>query len=98
MLADIILEDESKCKYFIGLLPTDFNILYNFLGPEKFELTNWKHRSSDKKVESSKSPKFLCIQDQLFVTLLRLRRGFNYVTLSHFYGISVTYLSNIFIT
>ena len=52
MLASIILEDESKYKYYIGLLPTEFNILYNFLGPAKFELTYWKHRSSYKKVES----------------------------------------------
>ena len=48
-------------------------------------------------MQEPKEPKCLSVRDKLFVTLLRLRRGFNYVTMSHLYGVSATYLSNIFI-
>ena len=32
------LNNEAKCKYFIGLLPEQFNILFDFLGEAKYAL------------------------------------------------------------
>ena len=37
-------------------------------------------------------------REQLFVTLMRLRRGFNIYTLSHFYSVSEFYIRKIFTT
>ncbi|XP_057305441.1 uncharacterized protein LOC130642372 [Hydractinia symbiolongicarpus] len=42
--------------------------------------------------------KCLSVRDQLFVTLLRLRRGFNLSSLAHMYSVSDSYISNIFTT
>lgn len=95
MSPDIILKDQDKCKYFIGLYPDEFDMLFNFLGPSKYELTYWKHRNN---VLSSPASKCLSVRDQLFVTLLRLRRGFNLSTLAHMYSVSDSYISNIFTT
>ena len=33
-----ILKNEAKCKYFIGLFPEQFNILFDFLGEAKYVL------------------------------------------------------------
>ena len=37
-------------------------------------------------------------KDQLFITLLRLRRGFNLYTLAHFYSVSESYIRKNFTT
>ena len=37
-------------------------------------------------------------KDQLFITLLRLRRGFNLYTLAHFYSVSESYIRKMFTT
>ena len=33
-----ILKNKAKCKYFKGLLPEQFNILFDFLGEGKYAL------------------------------------------------------------
>ena len=37
-------------------------------------------------------------KDQLFITLLRLRRGFNFYTFAHFYSVSESYIRKIITT
>ena len=40
----------------------------------------------------------LAEKDQLFITLLRLRRGFNFYALEHFYNVSEPYIKIVFTT
>ena len=101
MSPKLILKSEKECKYFTGLLPSQFWALYEFLGPAKFNLSYWN--SNNKKVhtvadESGVKVSKLTITEQLFVTLLRLRRGFNVFTIAHLYGVSETYVRKIFTT
>ena len=90
MSPDLILESEKKCKYFTGLFPNEFKALYEFLGEAKFSLTYWNKTN----IKSTK----LSIHEQLFVTLLRLRRGFNILTIAHLYSVSESYIRSIFTT
>ena len=83
-----IYGNREKFKYFTGLYPEHFDALFQFLGPAKYHLTYWNR---------SKVQKF-SIVEQLFVTLLRLRRAFNVKTLAHFYGVGETIIRRIFTT
>ena len=84
----------QKTKYLIGLTAKHFWGLYNFLGKAKFNLNYWN--STNKKC-SGRNCK-LSVAEQLFVTLLRLRRGFNIFTLAHFYQVSEYTIRTIFTT
>nr|XP_047140900.1 uncharacterized protein LOC124815972 [Hydra vulgaris] len=84
MPMEYILSSEVKCKYFIGLTSAQFSSLYDFLGPAKFNLFYW---NSSRKVKNSTDSSKLSLKEQLFVTLLRLRRGFNIFTLAHMYNV-----------
>ncbi|XP_066919410.1 uncharacterized protein [Clytia hemisphaerica] len=95
MSMNVILKSEEKTKYFIGLSRKHFWSLYNFLGDAKFNLTYWNSSYS----RNSSTRKFsIPIPNQLFITLLRLRRGFNLYTMAHFYSVSETTISTIFNT
>ena len=66
--------------------------LYDFLGPAKFNLTYWNEsKVYGKKLNHS-------ISFQLFITLLRLRRGFNILTIAHWYGVSDYSIRTVFTT
>jgi hypothetical protein len=95
MSIEYILSSEVKCKYFIGLTSAQFSSLYDFLGPAKFNLSYW---NSSRKVKNSTDSSKLSLKEQLFVTLLRLRRGFNIFTLAHMYNVSLFYIRSIFTT
>ena len=43
-----ILKNEAKCKYFIGLFPEQFYILFDFLGETKYALNYWNASSQRK--------------------------------------------------
>ena len=94
MSFDVILSSELKSKYFIGLYPKQFWALHNFLGPAKFNLKYWN--SKRKRTGKQKSSFTIC--EELFITLLRLRGGFNIYTLGHMYGTSDFFIRNIFTT
>ena len=88
-----ILDNEVKCKYFIGLTPRQFWSLYEFLGEAKFELQYWNGKNK----HSGRICK-LSVYAQLFITLMRLRRGFNVYTLAHFYDVSEYLIRTVFTT
>ena len=57
-----------------------------FLGEAKFNLTYWNCANISNKGLPTRSNIQKCsLEEQLFITLLRLRRGFNLVTLAHLY-------------
>ena len=90
MDSEIILLDRTKCKYFTGFYPDEFDVLFEFLGPVKYNLNYW-NPNAQKKHKSSKlsSNKLFTDKEQLLVMLMRLRRGFNIYTLSHFYSVFI---------
>ena len=82
MAHEVILASPEKSKYFIGLSPAQFWALYDFLGPAKCNLTYWNEsKGYGKKLNH-------LISFQLFITLLRLRRGFNILTIAYWSGVS----------
>ena len=92
MLHEAVLASPEKSKYFIGLSPTQFWGLYDFLGPAKFNLTYWNEsKGYGEKLNHS-------ISFQLFFTLLSLRRGFNILTIAHWYGVSEYSIRTVFTT
>ena len=102
MSPDVILADEKKSKYFIGLYPQQFDMLYEFLGKAKFNLVYWRGPKTTPKVSKANSStddkSKLTLKEQLFITLLRLRRGFNIFTIAHFYSVTEKYVREIFLT
>ena len=93
-----ILKNERKCKYFIELFQEQFNILFDFLGEAKYAFNYW-NASSQRKNKCTLGNKIpLAEKDQMFMTLLRLRRGFNLYTLTHFYSVSESYIRKMFTT
>ena len=78
--------------------------MYNFLGPAKFHLMYWRPDASDNdneggsaELKSIRTCRFGA-KEELFLTLLKLRRGFAHQTIAYIYGISVPLVSRIFIT
>ena len=89
---EVVLASPEKSKYFIGLSPAQFWALYDFLGPAKFNLTYCNEsKGYGKKLNHS-------ISFQLFITLSRWRRGFNILTIAHWYGVSEYSIRTVFTT
>ena len=92
MAHEVVLASPEKNKYFIGLSTAHFWDLYYFLGPTKFNLTY----SDELKGYGKKLNNSICFQ--LFITLLSLRRGFNILTIAHWYGVSEYSIRTVFTT
>ena len=92
MAHEVVLASQEKSKNFIGLSPAQFWSLYDFLGPAKLNLTYWNElKGYGKKSNHS-------ISFQLFITLLRMRRGLNILTIAHWYGVSDYSIITVFTT
>ena len=98
MAPENILQNEKRCKFFLGVYPFEFNALYNYLGEAKFELVYWKGSLSETQKSTKNEKRRFTPKEELFLTLLRLRRGYTYLEISHFYDVSEALISNIFIT
>ena len=108
MSVEAILKDAAKAKYFIGLFPEQFEILFDFLGPAKFQLQYWyssgkpENCTAHARQASSKTKpgplQTFSAKEELFLTLLRLRRGFALKTLAYMYNTSESAVSCIFNT
>ncbi|XP_066917504.1 uncharacterized protein [Clytia hemisphaerica] len=99
MDVESILKSETTAKYFIGLTPRHFWDMCEFLGDAKHHLTYWNSKK-DSTNENARSTRACCLTlpQQLFITLLRLRRGFNIMTIAHFYSVSESTIRTIFTT
>ena len=102
MLPESILTDTKKATFFTGLFPEQFDALCNFLGPAKFELVYWKGDKDETTKEPPSSKRgptgIFSVKEELFLTLLKLRRGFTHQTVAYMYNVSVSLISRIFIT
>jgi hypothetical protein len=108
---DSVKNDEKKMRFFTGLSFLQFMALFNFLGDG---VNNLKYIKSGKKeaegpeisvenvngVDKDKPGpgRTTSKTDELFMTLLRLRRGYSFYALSHFCKISETRYRVIFTT
>ena len=103
MNPSVVLKDRKKTKFFTGLFPEQFEALFTFLGPAKYELKYWNSKEKtnvSEKLNSKKSgpSRRFTAKEELFITLLRLRRGFSLQTIAYLYGVSSSLISEIFIT
>jgi hypothetical protein len=89
--------DNVKMKLFTGLTYEQFCILFNFLGESVHHLTYWDGKEPIKETQRKKMRK-LKPEDELFLTLVRLKRGYCLDVLAHFFGISASTVSTIFNT
>ena len=85
----VVLEDRKKTKsVFTGLFPEQFEALFTFLGPAKYELKYWNSKEKtnvSEKLNSKKSgpSRRFTAKEELFITFLRLRRGFSLQTIAY---------------
>ncbi|XP_068990436.1 uncharacterized protein [Neodiprion pinetum] len=87
------MNDRKRFKFYTGLMPEDFDILWNFLGPPtESSLMIWHSRSDTNKRITIKQFKALSLKNQLFLTLVRLRCGFLLYDLSCRFGVSMGYI------
>ena len=88
----------EKSVNIFGLYPEQFDSLLKFLGPAKYNPTYWNSTKACTGPTNRPSIENFSVKEQLFITLLRLRRGFNVLTLAHLYDVSETTIRKIFST
>ena len=99
--ANVVRDDDVKCKFYTGLTWLQFMCLWEFLGPAKEKLAYWNQplktggKSPSKRpgVKRKHSP-----MDELFITLVRLRVGLLNLDLAYRCGVSVSSVSKIVTT
>lgn len=89
-------DNDSKTKLFTGLTYYQFLALFNFLGESVNDLTYWD--GNNDKENSKKGTRKLTPREELFLTLIRLRKGYSLDTMSHFFGLATSTISTIFST
>ena len=86
-------------KYFTGLKYLQFIALFNFLGPAVNNLKYWYgEKRDDKETDSIQHKRSTSPLNELFIMLVRLRRGYDYYAMSHFFCMSESTLRSIFDT
>lgn len=98
-----VLEDRKNTKFLLGLFPEQFYALYNFLGPAKYNLKYWDSKGNTSETNGTNGKKAgpsrrFTPKEELFITLLRLRRGLSLKIISYLYDTSESLVSRIFIT
>ena len=80
-----IVKDSTLTKHFVGLTSSQFEVLYNFLDDVSplISINYWNCKDSPEmeKAISGRNSEF-STREQLFICLLRLRRGFSLKTLA----------------
>lgn len=93
--------DDAKFHFYTGMHVDSFMALWAFLGDVTNKVNYWrKRRKVDDNTPSKRSgpERKLNPQNQLFVTLIRLRRGFSTKDISYRFQVSQSFISNVIIT
>ena len=103
MAPDVVLKNRKSTKFFTGLFPDQFEVLFNFLGPAVHNLKYWDSKGNDNGAGEEKGTKAgpsrrFTPKEELFITLLRLRRGFSLQAIAYIFEVSASLVSTIFIT
>ena len=91
-----IKDDDAKMKLFTGLYYDQFMALYEFLGDSVHNLTYWDGNNTKENVK--RGIRKLEPKEQLFLTVVCLRRGYSIDTMAHFFGIAPSTISTTFTT
>lgn len=94
-------EDDKQFRFYTGLHLVNFLALWQFLGDVTSKVNYWrKRRKNDESTPTKRSgPKRkLDPKNQLFLTLIKLRRGFSSRDLAYRFNVSESYISNVVIT
>ena len=82
---DYISQDCDLMTHFVGLTTKQFEVLYGFLNDicplEKINYWNFRESADSEKSTRGPESEFSC-REKLFITLVRLRRGFTLKTLA----------------
>lgn len=82
---ETIVQDPDLMKHFVGLTPSQFEVLHNFLNDvcplETIKYWNCKESSASEKAKTVRNSEF-STREKLFICLLRLKRGFTCKTLA----------------
>lgn len=89
--------DEEKFKYFTGLCPGEFEVMYNLLGGDSV-CQQLKYRYDDKTPMKNYACIKVSLKSRLYLVLLRLRRGLSLQDISELMNISSSLTSAIFYT
>lgn len=102
---NVVLKNRQKTKFFTGLFPEQFETLFTFLGPAKYHLKYWDSKGRDnakepnqRNTEKTGPTRRFTPKEEMYVTLLRLRRGFSLTTIAHLFEVSESSVSRSFIT
>nr|XP_022344236.1 uncharacterized protein LOC111137188 [Crassostrea virginica] len=101
LLLKDVMKDDTSCKFYTGLSLAMFGFLFTFLSNSAKSMTYWRggDTSNERKQTQKKGPKrVLSIKEEMMLMLLRLRRGYDSISLSNMFGISDTLVSRIFAT
>ena len=97
-----IKDDEKKMRFFTGLNYIQFMSLFAFLGSAVHNLIYWDSKKDKKDATQTKSAENSRRKtephQELFICLLRLRRGYCPFAISHFCKLSPTTIRTIFTT
>ena len=88
------MKDEITAQKFTGLNFYARKALWDFLGPAKYELIMW-NRDGDTKSGTMKS---MSVEDQFLLTLLILRRDWDYSQVAMVFDLTEDYVSSTFKT
>ena len=94
-------QDVEQFKFFTGLHVLHFQTLLTFLGDITSKLSYWRKSRKNEIVTPTKRsgpPRKLSAVNQLFLTLIKLRRGYCNRDLAYRFDISESYVSVIIIT
>ena len=99
-----VLKSRQKTKFFTGPFPEQFETL-TFLGPAKYHLkhSDSKGRDNAKKpnqrnIDNMGPNRRFTLKEEMYITLLRLRRGFSLTTIAHLFEAPESSIGRIFIT
>ncbi|VDI40901.1 Hypothetical predicted protein, partial [Mytilus galloprovincialis] len=91
-IMDDIFKSNKTCKFYTGLSLAMFTWLFSFLQDKARNMVYWNSVNTNER-ESSETLKpgpkrMLTIKEELAITLIRLRRGFDTKSLGNMFGMS----------
>lgn len=97
--------NDNDVRYFTGIVSKSvFDSIFEYFKPMAKSMRYWNGRNVEirksEEITPAKRSKILKIdlRNQFFLTLCRLRRGYEVKELAHFFAISESYVTKIFIT
>jgi hypothetical protein len=93
MSCEQLLTDAKLFKFYTGITPNQFNHLYKSLGESVHKLKYWHGPNKKRKTIKKITP-----DNQLLLTVMKLRHAFPNKDLAYRFGIGASMVSSVFIT